>query len=144
MSEMLDNSTSHVASISVESKSFLIESAKWGRFLAIVGFVMLGIMVIASLFMIGAAASIRGMGGQAAMMGIIYLVMVALYFFPTFYLFKFSTKIKAGLTGGSQDDTTEGFQNLKSMFKFMGILMIVVLSFYALMLLIGLLGVALS
>lgn len=120
------------------SLDFFKESAKWAKFLAIVGFVMLGIMVLASLIMIGMMASLAG--APAAGLGLVYLLMAALYFFPTLYLYKFAVKTKNAIETYSENGFEDGAENLKSMFKFMGILMIVVLSLYALMFIIGLIG----
>ncbi|MDX2361181.1 MAG: DUF5362 family protein [Crocinitomicaceae bacterium] len=121
--------------ITAAAKDFLAISAKWANFLAIVGFVMLGILVIGALFMVGAAAQYSGYGGgpSLGLLAVVYLLMAVLYFFPTYYLYLFAKKIKVGLQSSSEEDVTLGFENLKSMFKFMGILMIVVLSLYALM-----------
>ena len=121
--------------ISAASKDFLLNASKWANFMAIVGFVMLGLMVIGALFMVGAAASYSryGMGLSMGAMAVAYILAAVLYFFPTYYLFLFARKIKDGFERGSEEDITKGFENLKSMFKFVGILTIVVLGLYALM-----------
>ncbi len=87
-------------SLSTNSKMFLKETAGWAKFLAIVGFVFLGLMVIAGLF----AGSILGMAGAQAGMPIpgaafsfIYIAMALLYFFPLYYLIQFSSKMKLAL-----------------------------------------------
>ena len=136
--ETLDNDINSSDGIVISSniKTNLKEAAKWGNFLAIVGFVMLGLMLLGSLFAIVAGSAFGGK--SAAFMGVIYLIMVALYFFPTYYLFNFSKKIKQGLNSSVQSEVDLAFQNLKSMFKFMGIFMIVILAFYALALIFGL------
>lgn len=120
--------------ISDDAKSFILETAKWAKFLSIVGFVFLGFMVLGAFFMFVAGSTIPGLGASGAGIGIVYLLMAVLYFFPTYYLLNFANKIKVGLLNTNQNDLDDGFENLKSTFKFMGILMIVVLGIYALML----------
>ena len=135
--ETLDNDVTATEGIVINSngKANLLESSKWGNFLAIVGFVMLGLMVLGGLFVMVAGASIGS--GQFGMFGIIYIIVAALYFFPILYLFNFARKIKTGLSNGSQADVDTALENLKSMLKFMGIFMIVILSFYALIFIFG-------
>lgn len=145
--ETLDNNLNQ-NTLSTASKGFILETAKWAKFLAIVGFVMLGLMAIGVLFMIVAGATFMtqlggSAGGSLGFMIFLYIGMIALYFFPTYYLYQFSAKIKSGLSDGNGSNIDAGFENLKSTFKFMGILMIVVLSLYGLMFIVGLLGAAL-
>src|SRR5574343_132081 len=144
--DTLDNNvTSAELSLNSKINNFLLETAKWAKFLAIVGFVFIGLMVLAALVMIGAGASasrIPGFAGGTMLAGVTYIVMAVLYYFPTQYLYNFAVKMKLAIQNSQQNNLEDGFENLKSLFKFTGILMIVVLSIYALLFLIGLLGLA--
>lgn len=147
-----ENASSQELTINTAIKSYLQQSAKWGKFLSIIGFVFIGLMTILA-FSMGALLSTLGqaggpfaaMGAMGAMGGgvitFIYLLFALFYFFPTLYLFKFSSKTLKALKNNTQIDMTEAFSNLKSMFKFWGIFMIVILSFYGIALLIGLIGI---
>lgn len=128
--------------ISTQSKSYLLEISKWANFLAILGFVGIGLMVLGGLVAIVAGTSIPGASGQLGLVGIIYLAMVAIYFFPTLYLYRFAQKMKIAMNNSSQENLDLGFENLKAFFKFIGIFTIVILSLYVLMLIVGLLGAA--
>ncbi|MCP2043136.1 DUF5362 family protein [Pontibacter sp. HSC-36F09] len=64
---------------------------------------------------------------------IFYLAMALLYFLPLLYLHRFSTKMIAGLDQNDEATVTHAFKNLKSLFKLLGILTIVMLVFYAFM-----------
>lgn len=118
-----------------ESVGYLNEIRRWALFLAILGFVFVTFMIIAS-FSIGAIFASMGqrddMPFPPSLLGIIYFVMAAIYFFPIFYLFKFAAHAKEGLLDKRQGQLDLAFMNLKSHYKFMGILMIVVLCFYVL------------
>lgn len=126
--------------VSAQSENFLLYASKWANFLAILGFIGLGLMVLGGLIVMVVGSSVAGIGGapQLGMLGIIYVVMAALYFFPTLYLYKFGIKIKNALATTSQDDLDLGFENLKSFFKFIGIFTIIMIGLYVLAIIIGL------
>lgn len=125
--------------LNASAVEFLRESAKWSKFLAIIGFVGIGLMVLAGIFM-GTVMSFLPMGntsGETVPFGIIsflYIIMAALYFFPVYYLFKYATGIKNALNTKNSDLLADGFGHLKSHHKFLGIMMIVLLSLYAIIL----------
>jgi len=137
------------SNITPEIKGYLLETAKWGKFLSIVGFVGIGFMILGGIFFSTIMANLGAMGGEefgaAALMGTgfmsaIYIVIALIYFFPCLYLYRFSTKIKTALNHNDEAFLTEAFKNLKSIFKFMGIFTAVILGFYAFMIVLGLLG----
>lgn len=134
-------------SLNDQMRSYLQETAKWSYFLSIIGFVFIGFMVLGALFagmMLGALSSEMGYGMGGSFISIIYLVGAGLYFFPILYLFRFSSKAKIALRSGSDAELTEAFQNLKSHYKFMGILTIVVIGFYLLFFIFGGLGMMMA
>lgn len=131
------------------SIGFLRETAKWTNFLSIVGFVMLGFIVLGAIFggaLLASLSTVSEFGSGGAIGGtfitILYLIFAAIYFFPIYYLYKFSGNMKRALASKDEDTLTKAFEYLKSHYKFVGILMIIVLSFYLLILLFGLLGIA--
>jgi uncharacterized membrane protein len=136
--------------VSAPAQNFLSECAKWGKFLAIIGFVLCGIMAVLAFFIPTFIMNIPpyntlapGLSsGLAAGMTIMYILFALLFFFPCLYLYKFSVKMKSSLAETSQENFDESLQNLKSMFKFYGIVTIVMLSIYALIFLIAMIGVA--
>jgi len=125
--------------INEEMKQYLLESAKWGKFLAILGFIGLGLLAIFSLMMILGLSFLSALAKGIPMWGIgfIYLIMIAVYYFPTMYLYRFSDRIKQGVLSNDASVLTDGFLNLKKMFKFLGIMTIVILALYALILLLA-------
>jgi hypothetical protein len=127
--------------ISDEVRDYLLETTKWGSFLAIMGYIGMGFLCLAG-FMVSIGFSLAGssidVGFPFWVLGIIYIIMAIVYYFPVTFLYRFSKNLKQGLLAGSNDLVTLGFENLKSLFRFMGILTIVVLSIYALFLVVGL------
>ncbi|WP_421920241.1 DUF5362 family protein [Marinifilum sp.] len=125
-----------------ESVIYLNETRKWTIFLSILGFIFLGLLVVASLFMstiynliVPGEMPFPGMG---AGVGIFYLLMGLLYFFPIYYLYKFSTYSKKAIYNEDKDQLSLAFRYLKSHYKFIGVFTIVMLSIYILIFLVAL------
>ena len=126
------------------SKEFLKETAKWTKFLAILGFVGIGLMVLGSLVMLFVPSSLMSNGdfpfGGKIFMMLLYLAFAVLYYFPISYLYQFSENTKKAIENNDNNAIRDAFEFLKSHYKFMGILTIILLSFYAIMIFIGLIG----
>jgi Na+/H+ antiporter NhaC len=130
------------------SINYLSEAARWSRFLSIIGFIYCGLLVLCGLF-IGTIMSTLApaMGNESAFaamgsvfMGFFIFSMALLLFFPAYYLYNFSTKLRRAVQHNDQPVLTESLKNLKSFFKFYGILVIVLLSFYILIFIAGIIG----
>lgn len=138
---MLEESQLRLNEVAV---SALRESAKWCMFLAIVGFIFIGLMVIGGLFMSIAMASLDSMpndpygqmGAENPFMkiknfiGVIYLLFGLLYFFPVYYLFNYAKGTRSALDSGNEEVLTNALVNLKSHHKFLGIFTIIMISLY--------------
>ena len=145
--QLLDANYSTSFGITSDIRAFLSETARWANFLAIIGFVIIGIIVVIAIFagsMIGTMASQIPNSGFNALSGgvitILYLAMAGIYIFPVLYLYRFATNMKIALRNDNQEALSASFENLKSHYKFFGILMIIVLGFYALMLVLTIIG----
>lgn len=128
------------------AQGFLREAAKWATFLSILGFIIIAFMVFGGLIMIAAGGmmgSAEGMEGMPSgmgemaffsggVLGTIYLLAALLYFFPVYYLYKFASKLKASFANNNTEELTSAFENLKSHYKFMGILAIITIVLYIL------------
>ncbi len=118
-----------VASITKESLEYLKESAKWARFLAIMGFIGLGFMLfmVIMFFSIGDLLSefIPYGGFPLSFIGIIYLVLVVVGFFPVNYQFLFARKTLKAIEQNDNIAMEVAFRNLKSYYKFTGIVLII-------------------
>ena len=121
----------------------LTESAKWARFLAIVGFVMVGLLVLLAL---GVGAFMGTLGAMmdfpfpGVFISVLYLIIAALYFFPVLYLYNFASLTLKSLQVNNQEVLAKAFHNLRANLRFMGILTIVVLGLYVLLILIAIAG----
>ena len=124
-----------------QSLGYLKETAKWSTFLAIIGFISIGFMVlggigIAAFMSYNSFPGMEAIGGMAGL-GVLYVVLGAIYIYPTFKLFQFASKCKKAVAQSSTDLMTEALGNLKSCFKFIGILMVILLGVYVLLIAFG-------
>lgn len=119
---------------------YLQQTAKWAKFLSIMGFIGSGIMVLLGLFFgtfmtamsrfqpnSNAISSVMG-----GFMGFFYILIGAFYFFLSFYLYQFADRVKIGVQFQDSLQIEGGFGRLKSLFKITGIITIVCLVLYAL------------
>lgn len=156
---MEQHSSSSLFNLSIDplAKSHLGEAAKWARFLAIMGMVMLALMILFGLFfssLIGSNAlnpyedasepstSVGAYMGTA--MAVIYFILALIWFFPLLYLLRFSGAVKTALNANDQQALNTSFFNLKRCFRYVGIVTIVVLVFYAIVFAIAIIGGAAS
>lgn len=112
----------------------LYETAKWGTFLAILGFILSAIILILSLF-VGAIFSLTDeldspFPFPTYLVSILYAMLGVAYFFPSYYLYQFSAKVKSAVRFRSNDNIPGAMENLKAMFKFMGIMAIIMIVLY--------------
>ena len=143
MEDQIIDDSSFGVSLNDEMRTYLEETAKWTYFLSILGFVFLGFIVIGALFaglIFGSLSQELGYGLSGGLISLIYLSVALLFFFPVLYLFRFSTKAKTAVRTGNDGELTDAFQNLRSHYKFIGILTIVMLGLYVVFFLFGGLG----
>ncbi len=110
----------------------LTEIAKWAMFFAVLLFIILGLVAFASL-------AIAVAGGAGGILAGIFIAGIygTLLFFPAWYYYKFATLTRQAVALDDNSMLDEGFLYLKRFYRFVGILVVVVLSLYALFLLIG-------
>lgn len=126
--------------IDTAGKLFLAEAARWTTFLAILGYIGIGFIVIVALFMMTLGASLSSRTslmplGGGAVFGIFYLIIAAFYFIPIHYLYRFSSNMKLALRTNDQATLTKAFEYIKSHYKFIGIITIIFIGIYVLMIL---------
>lgn len=148
---ILDDTTANPAAaglvVDTPIQGFLAESAKWAKFMAILGFVFVGLAIIGILINMGATlvgGMDMGMGGLLTGFMLGYLVVIGIMVVPLIYLYNFANKMKVALRDNSQAVLRDAFENHKAMFKFYGIFTVVILVIYALAIVVGIGGAAMS
>jgi len=131
--------------INTESKMYLKETAKWAFFLSIMGFVGIAFIIVLGVFS-GVIFKAIPQAGQipsnfSLVMTITCLIVAFLYFFPVYYLLRFSNKMKRPLASKDDEILADAFEVLKSHYKFIGVFTIITLSLYALLIIVSSLGV---
>jgi hypothetical protein len=130
---------------------YLTEAAKWAKFLSIIGFIICAMLVLTGVFwgtFLAASfaevdsefKSLEGIG--TGLFTIWFVIIALLYFFPSLYLFNFASKMQTALRNSDQISLNTSFKNLKSCLKFWGIFLIIILCFYALVIIFAILGTA--
>jgi len=139
--------------IDQSSRTHLAEAAKWGKFLAIVGMIICVLIAVIGIFVSVFLSSFssqfdNGYDGTTAFgtgikifMIILYVGFAVLYFFPCLFLLRFANHMKNALASNDQTTLNTSFQNLKITFRYLGIVTIVIISFYLLFFFFGLAGV---
>jgi hypothetical protein len=72
------------------------------------------------------------------------LLIVAIEFYPIYALLKFSNQIKPALHTSNQEQFNSALGHLKGMFKYIGIIAIIILSLYAIGIIFAIIGTAVS
>lgn len=123
--------------INPEGKTYLIITARWSNFIAIVGFVMITLFLLSGIGIIIISTVVNEYQDFQALqyspfslsiLGAIYIIYAVIYYLPCHYLYLFSKKIKLGMIYDSQESMNEGLKNLKKMAKFVGIVTIISLA----------------
>jgi len=126
--------------LSDQAKKYLLEASKWANFIAIFGFIAIGLLIIMSFSMGTILASLPegSLGGLSPkFFSFFYLIAAGIYFIPVFFLFQFAQKTKQALIEDDHNLLTFGLKKLKSHYKFIGILFIVLITLYLFLILFG-------
>jgi hypothetical protein len=120
--------------------SYLRDAARWARFLAIAGFIFCGLFVVFAIVVATVLANLlnsMGTGPATGGMGpapisAIYIFIALLNFFPNLYLYNFAARMRVALQDNDQDQLNISFKNIRALFRFVGVLMIIGLGMFIL------------
>jgi hypothetical protein len=128
---------------SIENKTLELESGtlknlnttrKWTMFFAVLGFIMIGIMLIAGLFAVLFLSVFKGgntgIGLPEGFIFIFIVLFAIIYFFPVLYLFRFSKHMGNAVKDFDKTELNKAFRNLKSYYVLIGILTILFMALY--------------
>lgn len=145
---MLDPATA-ATHLSPQDADSLRATARWARLLSIIGFILIGFMLLGGIMMGRLMAPLMGMGSEMmgeevpsefTLMGsgylVVFVVLAAVYFVPALLLYLFATRTLRALSGTFDPITfTSALEAHRRLYKFMGILMVIVLGLHLLFLL---------
>ncbi len=156
--DYLDNETFYSEGsfqVTNKAKGFLATTAFWGKIVSIAGFILTAIIVLAAMGMLfmGSAFSqfseqMGDLGGLGAFGGVgiafVYILGALFYFFPSLYLFNFSQKTQAAIRNSDSLELENAFENLKSLYKFIGIWTVIILGIYGIIIVFALIAGAVA
>jgi hypothetical protein len=111
--------------------STLRQTQPWVRFLSVVGFVASALMVFGGVGLFIFAASMhQGANPGLFVVSLVYIPIGLLYFIPSLFLFRYASRINALWTNGTVRHLEDALQAQKSFWKFVGILVLIVIALY--------------
>jgi hypothetical protein len=124
-----------------ETLSQLNTARKWAMFLAIIGFILLGLIIIIGLiagtFLTTFSTGEKGLGVPVSLMFIPVLLLGAMYFLPVLFLFRFSKHASHAIQTFDKLALHKAIKNLKAYFAYIGIFIIIILTIYILVLIVA-------
>ncbi|NQZ79224.1 MAG: hypothetical protein HRT61_24360 [Ekhidna sp.] len=125
--------------LSQVDKRNLLDTAKWGKFLSILGFIFSTLIALGGLSLAGGSAS-EMFPGMGVGIGVVYVLISLIYIFPSLYLMRFSIQIKDGIEASDANLCSSAYNNLRRLFLFLGIMTIIVMGIYLLAVLFMIMG----
>lgn len=118
-----------------ENERHLLSTSKWSIFIAVVGFLFSGLMLVVGIIMIVLNRysndfqdfQVFPIPGIMSYLGLFYILLAVFYFFPSLFLIQFAAKTKKALKNRTQTDFDSGFLNMKKLALFVGIMTIIAL-----------------
>jgi Family of unknown function (DUF5362) len=137
--EEVQHSSLFSLSIDPVTKAHLSETARWARFLAIVGLIGIVLLVVGGMaYSIWITSIMQTMQnkyssfpsngystGIAMGSAVMFVIAAAIAFFPMLYLLRFTGQMRTALNGNDQESLNSSFQNLKIYFRYIGIITII-------------------
>jgi hypothetical protein len=154
--ETTENLLGNELQVNPASEMHLKETAMWARFLGILGFIFSGLFVLVAFFAgtyLSRIMNVNPYGGyrnnpSTSMMGgfitFVYLFLAAFAFLVSLFTYRFGTRVKQAILQSDQESFNGGLMNLKFLFRFYGIIMIIYLGILALTLVVSIAGMAIS
>ena len=141
---MEHNSSSSLFNLTIDplTKSHLYETAKWARFLSIVGFVLLFFVATLGLYYMSLFNQLSSSPFESSepttdlssslYILVPFVIIVVIWFFPLLFLIRFSSNLKTALINNDQINLNVSLQNLKACFRYVSILTLIIVTFYTL------------
>lgn len=114
---------------------------KWTMFLAILGFIFLGLLIVIGIitgtFLSAFNSGEKTLGIPESLLFVPILLMAVIFFFPVLFLFRFSKHTAMAIQFLDKQELHKAVRDLKSYFVYLGALIIVVLSVYVAVLIVA-------
>jgi len=131
-----------IPQLTSESVEYLHKAAKWGKFLALLGFIMTSLMIVAGILMSFVLSKVHSYDlvplnspFSVRVLSTFYVSVAAIFMIPVSFLHAFSNKAIKAVNTGNSENMTSSLRNLKNLFIFLGISTILILALYTMILL---------
>lgn len=140
---MKENENSTIESVLAEipinsiSKKALMESSKWGKLIAIANLItalMLVLVVVNTIFNNSGNNFFEWESGKFMAIAI-FTLMVSTFIIPAVFFWLFATNIKSSLTNQDASTFADAIFHLRSLYKFFGVLILVIFASFILLVL---------
>jgi beta-lactamase regulating signal transducer with metallopeptidase domain len=125
--------------INEENKIHMITTSKWGKFLGILGYLAVGLMILLSVFMILGGFFAGELLGRVMpfpfplwIIGVVYLIIAILYFLPVHKMYKMCSGLRTAADSNDQASLNSAFSNMAQCYKYTGIMAITLIVIYIL------------
>ncbi len=152
---MEPNQSSSLFSLTIDplTKEHLSETAKWARFLAIAGMIVVLLVLAFTIYSVTVLGGVGLPGSNdlsgnpnfvnSMRIGAIggAIVMLAIAFFPLLFLLRFANGMRSAIASNDQNRLNAAFQNLKIYFRYLGIVVLIVMILYTLIFVFAIMGI---
>ncbi|MEO7264314.1 MAG: DUF5362 family protein [Ferruginibacter sp.] len=141
--ELNENVLSSNLQVDDIASAHLRETAKWAKFLSIVGFIVSALLILGGIFYGSIMSMMPGFNqGGAQLIGsgvvaVLYIIIAAIYTMLSLYLYRFATKMLATLQHSDQQQFNDALNNLRLVYKITGIIIVIYLCFLVLAMIVG-------
>lgn len=116
-----------------QTAEFFKKSGKWGKFIAIISFISVGLILIAAIGMFTVGSYVSSAGNlpfSPTLLGLFYLLFGFLTLLYSLYLFRYSNSIIHAADSNSNESLQYAAENIFKFFRLLGILIIVTIALY--------------
>jgi hypothetical protein len=134
------NSINHELEIPKTVIPVLDRTRKWANFLAIVGFIFSGLILLMAIgigFIFSKLPGMEQLPFMPGFIGIFYVIIGVINFIAALFLFRFAVNLKNAIKGKDENKFLPAFNNLDKLFQLIGVLTIIMLALYVLVILIA-------
>lgn len=127
---------------------YLRGAARWAKFLSVVGFIFCGLSLVMAVVFASVFANLfnslgsGGLGKSGGWLGVVFACISLLNFIPCFHLYNFANRMQLALDHNDQEQLNSSFRNMRSFYRFVGVMMIVCMGLWLLIILLMIVSTA--
>lgn len=127
MNEEMLNAEMTEMTVDENMKANLLSAAKWAKFLCVIACIGVGVLLLIAVLMLLISKIPYATG-----VGLLYFILAVIYIYPILKGFQFANSTKSACLYNEKEDLAHGFEGLRSLLQFTGILTIIILVLYVL------------